>query len=88
MQFKLYYIGHVRLIFITFFNLKRGLNSHKLPEYDFETLDKFLDHLIRIKLFPVIEIMGDVFPNTFVDIHFMWKDFVYQFYSHYLCTYI
>lgn len=64
---------------------KRGFDAHKLPEYDFKSLDDFLDHLNRIKLFPVIEVMGDIFPKTSYSLHFMWKDFMYQFYSHYLC---
>lgn len=54
--------------------------------YDFDAMDEFLDHLMEIHLFPVIEIMGDIFPkNNLYDTHYMWKDFVFQLVSHYLC---
>lgn len=67
----------------------RGFTTHKIPQYDFDALDTFLDHLMEIHLFPVIEFMGEIFPkNPFHDTHFMWKDFVYQLTSHYLCTYL
>lgn len=57
-----------------------------MPEYDFDALDTFLDHLMQINLYPVIEFMGDIFPESFDDIHLMWKDFSYQLVAHYLCT--
>lgn len=46
-----------------------------------------MDHLMKIRLFPVIELMGELFPhqNRLHDTRFMWKDFVYQLVSHYLC---
>lgn len=54
--------------------------------YDFDAMDEFLDHLMEIHLFPVIEFMGDIFPkNNLYDTHYMWKDFVFQLVSHYLC---
>lgn len=74
-------------MFIWFYS--RGFDTNKIPSYDFTALDRFLDHLIiKIQLFPVIEFMGDLFPkNSFHGIRFMWKDFTYQFVTHYLCKY-
>lgn len=66
----------------------RGFNTNKIAEYDFTALDEFLDHLMEIHLFPVIEFMGDIFPkNNYHDIRFMWKDFTYQLVTHFLTRY-
>lgn len=32
------------------------------PLFDFSELDTFLDRLMKIELYPVIEFMGDIFP--------------------------
>lgn len=42
----------------------RGFDVNKIPKYDFTALDRFLDHLMNINLFPVIEFMGDIFPKN------------------------
>lgn len=77
------------MLIVLIYNLcLRGFHANKVPKYDFNALDKLLDHLMEIHLFPVIEFMGDIFPkNEFHDTHFMWKDFSYQFILHYLCKY-
>lgn len=70
-------------------NLLRSFSAHKIPEYNFDKLDKFLDHLMEIRLMPVIEFMSEIFPkqNRFHDLHFMWKDLTYQLMTHYLCKF-
>lgn len=63
----------------------RGLNLHHIPVYQFTALDQLLDHLDSVRLIPVIEFMGHVFPQQKRhDTRFMWKDFTYQLVSHYL----
>lgn len=63
----------------------RGLNLHHMPVYDFNALDQLLDHLDSVRLLPVIEFMGYIFPpQKRHDVRFMWKDFTYQLVSHYL----
>lgn len=67
----------------------RGFDEHKTPKYDFTALDNFLDIIIEIHLFPVIEFMGNIFPrNNLHDIRFMWKDLTNQLISHFVCTYL
>lgn len=63
----------------------RGFTAKRIPQYDFDRLDGFLDYLMEIHLFPVIELMGNIFPkNDFHDTRYMWKDFTFQLTSHYL----
>ena len=50
-------------------------------EYDFKNLDSFLDHLMNIKLFPVIEFM--VLNNITRSRKFSWSNFVEQFLDKY-----
>lgn len=66
----------------------RGFTAKRIPQYDFDRLDGFLDYLMEIHLFPVIELMGNIFPkNDFHDTRYMWKDFTFQLTSHYLSMY-
>ncbi|XP_055313832.1 alpha-L-iduronidase [Sitodiplosis mosellana] len=81
-------IKHIRIHWLLSLIDFKGFDANKIPTYDFSALDRFLDHLMEIKLFPVIEFMGDIFPkNEFHDFRFMWKDFTYQFAWHYLSRY-
>lgn len=55
------------------------------PFYDFSKFDLFVDHLIELKLHPVLEFMGnpsEIFTRKLnVTTDFLWEDLVFQIVS-------
>ncbi|XP_031630457.1 alpha-L-iduronidase [Contarinia nasturtii] len=82
-------IKHIRIHWLLSLIKFSGFDINQVPKYDFTALDTFLDHLMEIQVFPVIELMGDIFPvkDNIHGIYFMWKDFSFQLVSHYLTRY-
>lgn len=68
-----------------------GFDVHNRFRYDFSNLDKILDQLMAVKLYPVIEFMGNPSNRFFNQKHFsqayLWKDLVYQMISRYIREY-
>lgn len=70
---------------IGWFFIHRGLGANNIPQYNFNVLDHLLDHLDKVRLLPIIEFMGNIFPRQKRhDTRYMWEDFTYQLVSRYL----
>lgn len=59
--------------------------KNDIPFYDFSKFDLFLDHLIELKLHPVLEFMGnpsEIFTKKLnISAEFLWEDLVFQIVS-------
>lgn len=68
-----------------------GIDGHDAFQYDFTKLDQLLDRLDEMRLYPVIEFMGNPSNRFFNQKHFsqtyLWRDLVYQMLSRYISKY-
>lgn len=72
--------------------ISSGADEHHGFRYDFTNLDKVLDQLMEMELYPVIEFMGNPSNRFFNQSNFsqtlLWKDLIYQMLSRYIGEYL
>ncbi|KAJ6649587.1 Alpha-L-iduronidase [Pseudolycoriella hygida] len=65
-----------------------GFSENHGFQYDFSNLDNVLDHLNKLRLYPVVEFMGNPSNRLFNQKQFsqthLWKDLVYRMINRYI----